>query len=102
MEIDFSKVNLEYLIQARDLARADVQLVSVLLGIPLNLAQVIAEVAPEELTQVIEIKMPLLIPRQEPWWWERLFRAMRESRSEELKTVIEHLSLVTVPATKRS
>lgn len=101
MEIDFSRVNLEYLMRARDLARNDIEVTAALLGIPLELARLFAEVTPEELVQVIEIKVPLLLPRQEPWWWQRLLRALREGRTEELKTIIEHASLMSLQPIKR-
>lgn len=100
MEMNFSRVNLEYLIQARDLAREDTQAMAVLLGMPRQLACVLAEVAPEELAQVIAIKAPLLVPRQEPWWWQRLFKAVREGRPDEVEAVIEHASLMCVQTIK--
>lgn len=101
MEIDFSRVNLEYLMRVRDLARTDIEVVAVLLGIPIKLAQMLANVPPEELVRIIEIKVPLLIPRHEPWWWERLFKAIQEGRTEELHAIIEHASLMSVHTTKR-
>ena len=66
MEMDFSRVNLEYLIQARDLAREDPEVVTVLLGMSHELVHLLAETTPQELAQVIVIKPPLLVPRQEP------------------------------------
>lgn len=100
MEMDFSRVNLEYLIQARDLAREDAEVMAVLLGVPRKLAHVLAEVTPEELTQIIAIKPPLLVPRQEPWWWQRLFKAVRAGRPDELEAVIEHASLMNARAAR--
>jgi len=101
MEIDFSKINLEYLMYVRDLAREDIEVMAVLLGIPNQLARILAEVRPEELVRVVEIKIPLLIPRHEPWWWQRLFEAIREGRTDELKAIIEHASLLSAPTAKR-
>lgn len=98
--MDFSKVNLEYLIQARDLAREDAEVTAVLLGMPRQLAHVLADVAPEELAQIIVIKSPLLVPRQEPWWWQRLFKAVREGRPDELEAVLEHASLTSLRSVK--
>ena len=48
-DVDFSRVNLQYLIGARDLARASPQRAAVLLGIPDRLAQRLAELSAEEL-----------------------------------------------------
>lgn len=96
MKFDFSHVNLEYLIQARDLAERDAELAATLLGIPVEMARLLADLTPQELTYVAIIKPPLLIPRQETWWWSRLFTAIREGRMEELAAIVEHASLITV------
>jgi hypothetical protein len=101
MEIDFSKINLEYLMYVRDLAREDIEVIAALLGIPSKLARILADVRPEEMVRIVEIKIPLLIPRHEPWWWQRLFEAIREGRTDELKAIIEHASLMSAPTVKR-
>ena len=67
MKMDFSQVNLEYLIQARDLTREDPTLAAVLLDIPDEMACMLAELSPHQLTQILQIKPPLVIPRQEAW-----------------------------------
>lgn len=100
MEMNFSRINLEYLVQARDLAREDPERVAVLLGMSRKLAYLLADATPQELTHIMEIKPPLLIPRQESWWWQRLFKAVREGRPDELKAIMEHASLVSVPEVK--
>jgi len=97
MEFDFSEVNLEYLIQARDLAKRDPEFVATMLGIEVEMASLLAELKPKELARISLIKQPLLMPRQEPWWWSRLFVALREGRADEIEAVIEHAPLVTVP-----
>jgi Flagellar transcriptional activator (FlhD) len=96
MTFDFSQVNLQYLIRARDIARHDPQLASTLTGMPEELAQLLAEVSAEELAHVAQFKAPLLIPRQEAWWWSRLFTAIRDGRPEEVQAIMEHASLITV------
>ena len=92
--IDFSRVNLHYLICARDLARASPARAGVLLGAPDALGQLLAQLDPEALAAVAEIKAPLLILRQEPWWWKRLFAALRTGRQGEVQTVLEQASLI--------
>jgi hypothetical protein len=96
MTYDFSQLNLQYLIRARDIARRDPQLAATLTGMPEELAQLLAEVTPDELAQVTQFKAPLLIPRQEAWWWSRLFTAIRDGRPEEVEAIMEHASLITV------
>ena len=101
MRIDFSTLNLHYLVQARDLARQNPEEVAVLLNMPVQLAQHLAALTPEQLARLPRIKPPLLIPRQESWWWERLFKALQEGEPEEISAVVEHLSLLGVPADHR-
>ena len=97
MKMDFSQVNLEYLIQARDLARQDPTLAAVLLDISDEMACMLPELSPHQLTQVLQIKPPLLMPRQEAWWWSRLFTALRDGCPEEIEAIAEHASLLVVP-----
>lgn len=96
MPYDFSQINLQYLIHARDLTRQDPQLAAALTGLADDLAHMLAELTPYQLAQVTQIKLPLLIPRQETWWWSRLFAAVREGRAEEIASVMEHAALITV------
>ncbi len=97
MDFDFSGINLEYLIRARDLAKRDPEFVATLLGMEIEMALLLADLKPKELTRISLIKQPLLMPRQEPWWWSRLFVALREGHADEIEAVIEHAPLVTVP-----
>ena len=93
-DIDFSRVNLHYLICARDLARASPARAAVLLGVPEDLVQLLADLDAETLVAVTEIKAPLLIFRQKPWWWKRLFTALRADRSDEVQSVLEQVGLI--------
>ena len=92
--IDFSRVNLQYLICARDLARAFPKRASLLLGTPDTLVQLLAELDPAALVAVTEVKAPLLVLRQEPWWWGRLFTALQAGRQDELRVVLEQAGLM--------
>ncbi len=97
MKMDFSQVNLQYLIQARDLTKQDPQLAAVLLGISDDMARMLPDLSAHQLTQILQVKPPLLIPRQEAWWWSRLFTALRDGRPEEIEAIVEHASLLVVP-----
>ena len=92
--IDFSRVNLHYLICARDLAKASPARAGGLRGVSDALGQSLAQLDPEALAAVAEIKAPLLILRQEPWWWKRLFAALRMGRPDEVQTVLEQAGLI--------
>jgi hypothetical protein len=93
-DVDFSRVNLEYLICARDLARDYPARAALLLGVPDPLGQALGELSADALAAVTQIKAPLLIPRQEPWWWDRLFAALRDGRDDELQAVLEQAGLI--------
>ena len=96
MKMDFSQVNLQYLIQARDLTQEDPQLGAILLGIPDEMASLLSDLSPHQLTQIIRIKSPLLSPRQEAWLWSQLLTALRDGRLDELDAIMEHASLILV------
>ena len=92
---DFSDLNLQYLIRIRDLTQHDPHAVSSLLGIPTDLAQTLTQITPEALTQISKIKSPLMIPRQDCWWWRRLLTALQDGQDNEIDTIIEHAILLT-------
>ena len=93
-DIDFSRVNLQYLISARDLARVDPERTTVLLGVADDLVQLLAELEPAALVAVTEVRVPLLVLRQEPWWWHRLFTALQAGRADEIRAVLEQAGLM--------
>jgi hypothetical protein len=93
-DIDFSRVNLQYLICARDLARSYPQRAAVLLGATDDLVRLLAELDPAALVAVTAVKAPLLMLRQEFWWWNRLFTALQSGCPDELRAVIEQAGLI--------
>ena len=100
-EIDFSRVNLQYLICARDLAREFPQRAGVLLGAPEDIVALLVELEPAALVAVTEVKAPLLVLRQEAWWWQRLFTALQAGRPDELRAVLEQAGLLVASADPR-
>jgi hypothetical protein len=94
MKVDFSRLNLQYLIQARDLALQVPERLPQLLGISKSMAALLARVTPEDLCQIVQITHPLFVPRAEPWWWQRFLRALRGGRQEEVDAVLAHAALV--------
>ncbi len=95
MDFDFSDINLQYLLRTRDLARNDPEVVATLQGIPVELAQTLTQTTPKELSHITRIKPPLLVPRQNAWWWKRLLDAVRYGQPGEIDAVIEHAVLIT-------
>ncbi len=93
-DFDFSHVNLEYLIEARDLAQRNPAASAQLLDIPEPLACRLANLTPHGLTLITAFKPPLVAPRIGTWWWERLLRAMDAGQPGELQVILEHAGLL--------
>jgi hypothetical protein len=97
MDWDFSKVNLEYLIRARDLTRSNPRAGPVLLGISDELGQLLSEISPRELALITQFKPPLIVPRHAAWWWRRLLNALQDGNPEELRVILDHAGLFIDP-----
>lgn len=93
--MDFSHVNLEYLIRARDLATQNPDACAPLLDVPDPLASRLARVSPEALALITDFKPPLVAPRLESWWWDQLLRALTDGEPGELPAILEHAALLT-------
>ena len=94
MEWDFSRINLEYLIQARDLARSNPRAGAILMGLPGDLSQLLSKISPHELTLITQLRPPLIAPRYSVWWWQRLLNALQEGDTEELRVILDHAGLI--------
>ncbi|MDZ7751458.1 MAG: hypothetical protein U5S82_07320 [Gammaproteobacteria bacterium] len=97
MNTDFSKLNLQYLIQARDLAHQAPQCAGALMGVPIQWVEQIGALKPDDLARSIDIRIPLLVPRRESWWWTRLFQALQSGRTAEVDAVLAHAGLLAAP-----
>ena len=97
MDWDFSKVNLEYLIRARDLTRSDPTAGGIVLGVSDELGQLLSEISPRELTLITQFKPPLVAPRHAAWWWRRLLNALQAGNPEELRVILDHAGLFIDP-----
>jgi len=96
MKIDFSSVNLQYLIHVRDIAREDPDVAAPLLGMSPELAGLLAQAPSEYLAKIAQVKMPLLAARGDVVWWDRLFKALIEENPEEIDAVIQAASLAVL------
>lgn len=96
MTMDFSQVNFEYLVQARDLAREDAPLTATLLDVPLEVTTRLASTKPSDLLHMSQIRAPLLVPRQRKWWWIRFLQAISDGNGTEISTVVDQASLLVV------
>ena len=96
MDIDFSSLNLQYLIQARDIARKRPEAAAVVLGLPIELVRLFASLKAETLSKIVRVTEPLLMLRGNPGWWLRLFTALKEHRPGEVEAVLAHASLAVM------
>jgi len=99
---DFSQLNLEYLIQARDLAIADQRQAGAILGIPDALAGLLSDLTPKMLASLTRIPHPLISPRRDVWWWSRLLVALQDGQSTEIETVMDQASLILSAAAEKT
>ena len=96
MKIDFSSVNLQYLIHVRDIAREDPEVAAPLLGMSPELARMLAQAPSEHLTKIAQVKVPLVAARGDAVWWSRLFKALIEEKTEEIEAVLQAASLAVL------
>lgn len=96
MEIDFSSLNLQYLLQVRDIARNSPELAVAVLGLPVELVQLMASLTAEGLSQIARFKGPLLTVRGDAGWWARLFTGLKGARQGEVEAILEHANLAVV------
>ena len=88
--MDFSQINLQYLIHAQDLARQDPRRAGVLLELPEDQVDMLCSLTPDQLARFALIRSPLLIPRGERWWWSRLLAAASDGCQVEFDAILEH------------
>lgn len=96
MEWDFSTVNLNYLLRARELARAQPAVAATVLGLPPELVCAVAALDADHLARLGQVKPPLLVARGDAWWWARLVAALETGRADEIDAVLEHAQLLFV------
>ena len=101
MTFDFSHLNLEYLIQARDLVLVDRGRAGAILGIPDAMAGLLPELNPHLIARIPRINHPLVTPRQDLWWWSRLLVALQGGQSAEIETVMDQASLIICAAAEK-
>ena len=93
MKIDFSSVNLHYVIHVRDIAREDPNVAAPLLGMSPELAALLAQVPSEYLAKIAQVKVPLLAARGDPMWWSRLFKALVDENPDEVESILDAVTL---------
>ena len=88
--MDFSPLNLQYLMNVRDLARSDPHVIAPLTGVPDDVAPAIAALTSRELVRIAKFRKPLFGVQRDSWWWQRLINAARDGSCRELAAVLTH------------
>lgn len=101
MKLDFSSINLQYLIHVRDVARQEPDVAASLLGISPEIANLLAQVPSEYLTKITQVKVPLLVARGDAVWWYRLFKALMENNLGEVESVLQGTNLAVLSCTNQ-
>ncbi len=96
MEMDFSNLNLQYLLQVRDIAKKYPELAATLLGLPMEIVNLLSIVTVDALSKIALSTAPLIKLRGEPWWWSNLLTALKDHQLDEAKVVLEHANLALV------
>ena len=94
MNSDFSRLNLEYLIQARDLVIVNPHRAAAILGTTDAMTTILADLSPRLLAGIARINHPLLTPHRDVLWWSRLLAALQDGQSAEIEAVLEQASLI--------
>ena len=89
MEADFSTVNHTYLSKARALSIEDPVMASAVLGIPVELTTKLASLSLDDMGYLIHLTYPLLAPRNNTQWWNKLFDAVDSGRQEAIDAVVK-------------
>ena len=96
MKIDFSNINLQYLIQFRDVAQEDPDLAATLMGMSPELAELLSQVPGDYLARTSSVKVPLLTARGDAVWWYRLFTALADENTDEVEAVLRAANLAVL------
>lgn len=87
MDVNFSTFNAEYFLAVKDVIRQDPTAGAVLFGTSHEFLQCVSQLTPHQLAKLVNVKMPLVVPRQNPTWWTRFFRAITDGDRSELVTL---------------
>lgn len=86
---DFTRINLEYFLAARDLYRENPHSAIALLGASRDFLASLEGFTPGQLANLRLVKVPLLAPRFEPHWWQRMARALQDDQRDEIEALSE-------------
>lgn len=89
MDTDFSSFNAEYFLAVRDAFKEDPVAGAMLFGASPEFLESLAQLTPHQIAKLINVKMPLVVPRQNSMWWTRFLRAITDGDRAELMVLSE-------------
>lgn len=89
MDVNFSHFNAEYFLAVRDAIRQNPVAGAVLFGASHEFLNSLSRLTPHQLAKLVNVKMPLVVPRQDLTWWTRFLRALTDGDRSELVALSE-------------
>ena len=94
MSSDFSEINLQYLLQARDLARQNAGLAGAVLGLPGETVELLGGLTPKTLAAIARVQAPLITLLPDRQWWSCLLTALKENDPKEIEVLIAQAPVI--------
>ncbi len=96
MEIVFSNLILQCVLQVCNIARKCLELAIAIPGLLVELVSMLVSLIAKGQSKIARIKVSLLALRGDSGWWSRLFTALKAPRLGEVEVVLEHASLAVM------
>lgn len=68
------------------------------MGLPLEMVDMLGELAPQTLVAVAQVQAPLITLLPDPRWWSCLFTALKEGDSKEIEALIAQAPMIVATA----
>ena len=101
MDINFSRFNVEYFLSVRDIATENIEVAASIFGSPPEFLHSFVILSPHQMANLANVKVPLVVPRENPIWWPRFTRALRDGDHSEVKELSEESSFYLIQAARR-
>ncbi len=92
MDVDFSRFNVEYFLSLRELANENPAVAASIFRSPPEFLRGFAKLTPHQLANLANVNIPLVVPQDEPTWWPRFIRALRDGDHSEVMSLSEEAS----------
>ena len=86
--MDFSRINLQYLITLRALAQTEPELAAATAGLPIDVVRLVGQLSLEQLVGLAVRKTPIVRVRGDVTWWTDLLDAAHDGEPDGLTTLM--------------